>query len=87
MPYLLYVLTLPSEAIDYINDLLDERTVLLNRMKRARSYLTPGHPALQQLSDQQPLWEREWSGGLGILDDIEGGDGDSDDDDGDSQYQ
>ena len=51
-------------------------------MKRARSYLAPGHPALQQLSPDQPLWEREWSGGLGILDDLEdGGDGDSDDDD------
>ena len=60
--------------------------MLLNRMKRARTYLAPGHPALQQLSDQPPQWEREWTGGLGILDDLEceGGDGDSDNDDADA---
>ena len=69
------------KAIDYINDLLEERTSLLNRMKRARSYLSPGHPALASLSDQQPLWEREWSGGLGILDDV---DGDSDEEEAES---
>jgi hypothetical protein len=33
-------------AIDYINDLLDERSVLLARLHRARSTLPPGHPAL-----------------------------------------
>lgn len=33
-------------AIEYINELLDERSALLARLHRARTTLPPGHPAL-----------------------------------------
>lgn len=33
-------------AIDYINELLDERSALLARLHGARTTLPPGHPAL-----------------------------------------
>ncbi|KAF8071773.1 hypothetical protein FPV67DRAFT_1667237 [Lyophyllum atratum] len=35
-----------SKTIDYINELLDERSALLARLHRARSTIPPGHPAL-----------------------------------------
>lgn len=49
-------------AIDYVTDLLGERTDLMARLERARSSLPPSHPALQP-SIHQALWEREWKGG------------------------
>ncbi|KAH8118209.1 hypothetical protein DFH11DRAFT_884762 [Phellopilus nigrolimitatus] len=69
-----------AKTIDYINDLLSERAVLLDKLNRARSRLAPGHPARTPQTD--PLWEREWTGGLGSLDDSgDAGEGDSDDED------
>ncbi|KAM6490558.1 hypothetical protein JOM56_013901 [Amanita muscaria] len=56
-----------SKTIEYINDLLSERQVLLNRMHRTRAALPPGHPALIPPMEQ-PLWEREWKGGEGKYD-------------------
>ncbi|KAJ7592965.1 hypothetical protein C8J56DRAFT_486594 [Mycena floridula] len=50
------------KTIDYVNDLLSERTDLLLRLEQARSRLHPTHPALAR-SSTQPLWEREWKGG------------------------
>lgn len=35
-----------SKTIEYINELLDERSALLARLHRARTTLPPGHPAL-----------------------------------------
>ncbi|KAG6865967.1 hypothetical protein C0991_009969 [Blastosporella zonata] len=35
-----------SKTIDYINELIDDRSALLARLHRARSSLPPGHPAL-----------------------------------------
>lgn len=49
-------------AIDYINDLLSERSQLLSRLDTARASLPPGHHALIP-APSQPLWEREWRGG------------------------
>ncbi|RDB26356.1 hypothetical protein Hypma_006774 [Hypsizygus marmoreus] len=43
-----------SKTIDYINDLLDERSALLARLHRARSSLPPGHPALIPLCTSYP---------------------------------
>lgn len=57
-------------AIDYINDLLSERSGLLSRLQRARSLLPPGHPGLIPLSPN-PAWEREWKGGEGKFGDEE----------------
>lgn len=59
-----------------MQDLLEERKMLLDRLNRGRSRLAPGHPALVSLQSA-PLWEREWTGGMGILDD--------DDSDGDEE--
>ncbi|KAG6919183.1 hypothetical protein DXG01_008481 [Tephrocybe rancida] len=71
-----------SKTIDYINELIDDRSALLARLHGARSSLPPGHPALvpsNQYSgsgnerregedeDTGPLWEREWKGGHGTL--------------------
>ncbi|OCB89922.1 hypothetical protein A7U60_g2862 [Sanghuangporus baumii] len=64
-----------QKTIDYIHELLEDRKVLLDRLNRARSKLSSGHPALVTLQDVC-LWEREWTGGTGITDD-----GDSDDED------
>jgi hypothetical protein len=68
-------------AIEYINDLLAERSGLLSRLQRARLALPRGHPALiprcmrESGGVQVPLWEREWKGGEGRT-----GSGDEDDD-------
>lgn len=59
-----------SKTIDYINDLLSERSGLLSRLQRARSLLPPGHPGLIPLSPN-PAWEREWKGGEGKFGDEE----------------
>jgi len=50
---------------------------LLTRLQRARSILPSGHPALFPLD---PLWEREWKGGVGRLDADGEGDEDEDED-------
>jgi hypothetical protein len=54
-------------AIDYMNDLLADRDALRARLDRARSVLPPGHPARTPLY-ADPLWEREWKGGVGHAD-------------------
>lgn len=72
---------LEMTAIEYINDLLAERSCLLSRLQRARSALPRGHPALiprcmrESGGTHVPLWEREWKGGEGRT-----GSGDEDDD-------
>ncbi|EEB86673.1 hypothetical protein MPER_16289 [Moniliophthora perniciosa FA553] len=53
-----------SKTIEYINELLSDRQILLARLERARSTLAPDHPSLQT-PDTLPLWEREWKGGSG----------------------
>ncbi|KAI5116653.1 hypothetical protein M0805_004915 [Coniferiporia weirii] len=72
-----------QKTIDYINDLLSERTALLGRLNRARSGLAPGHPALApRIDGALPMWERTWTGGSGNLEDAaDGGGADSDDED------
>ncbi|KAJ7227363.1 hypothetical protein GGX14DRAFT_629635 [Mycena pura] len=67
-----------SKTIDYLNELLAGRDALRERLDRARALLPPGHPALESATPE-PLWEREWKGGLGNDDD------EADDDDDDSQ--
>ncbi|KAF7327982.1 BHLH domain-containing protein [Mycena kentingensis (nom. inval.)] len=62
-----------SKTIDYLNELLADRDALRARLDRARAALPPGHPALTP-ETLDPLWEREWKGGLG-------NDGDDDDED------
>ena len=64
------ILLLVLLAIDYVQDLLAERSALLARLHRARASLPPGHPALVPLSPD-PAWEREWKGGEGRLGDEE----------------
>ena len=64
------ILLLILLAIDYVQDLLAERSALLARLHRARASLPPGHPALVPLSPD-PAWEREWKGGEGRLGDEE----------------
>ncbi|EJD06953.1 uncharacterized protein FOMMEDRAFT_118009 [Fomitiporia mediterranea MF3/22] len=58
-----------QKTIDYIHDLLDERKSLLDRLNSARRKLAPEHPALVSLQSGNALWEREWTGGQGILED------------------
>ncbi|KLO17156.1 hypothetical protein SCHPADRAFT_868685 [Schizopora paradoxa] len=68
-----------SKTIDYIHDLLSDKASLLDRLSRARTVLARSAPErLQPPIEGVPLWEREWGGGVGLLD-PEGG-GDSDDD-------
>ncbi|KAF9450064.1 hypothetical protein P691DRAFT_811205 [Macrolepiota fuliginosa MF-IS2] len=57
-----------SKTIDYINELLSERSTLFARLHRAKSTLPPGHSALVPVCAGEPLWEREWKGGEGQLD-------------------
>ncbi|KAF9004071.1 hypothetical protein BDQ17DRAFT_1241759, partial [Cyathus striatus] len=68
-----------AKTIEHITALLADRSSLLARLHTARSSLPPGHTAL--ISDQDPLWEREWKGGSGRIDD-EDVDEDDDDEDG-----
>ncbi|KAJ7928842.1 hypothetical protein B0H13DRAFT_2181820 [Mycena leptocephala] len=56
-----------SKTIDYMNELLADRDALRARLDRARSVLPPGHPARTPLQPE-PLWEREWKGGVGHAD-------------------
>ncbi|KAJ7476074.1 hypothetical protein FB451DRAFT_1132807 [Mycena latifolia] len=65
-----------SKTIDYMNELLSEREALNARLDRARAVLPPGHPA-RTPAYPDPLWEREWKGGLGDADE----DADEDEDD------
>ncbi|KAF7312494.1 BHLH domain-containing protein [Mycena indigotica] len=53
-----------SKTIDYLNELIADRESLRTRMDRARAALPLGHPALTP-ETPDPLWEREWKGGLG----------------------
>ncbi len=69
-------------AVEYIQQLLEQRQHFIKRLQRARAMLPPGHPApdLAMPPGELPLWEREWSGGLGAKDDDDVGDGSGDDD-------
>lgn len=74
-------LLLDTLAIDHIQDLLSDHAALKDRLNRARSVLPPGHMALfPQTGGEQPLWEREWHGGVGLLDDGNADEADSDED-------
>ncbi|KIJ52517.1 hypothetical protein M422DRAFT_26097 [Sphaerobolus stellatus SS14] len=72
-----------QKTIEHIQGLFEQKSTLLSRLERARGMLGPGHPALQ--TTEEPLWEREWDGGKGIMVDVNGevlngNDHDSDDD-------
>lgn len=60
------------QAIEHLQDLLEQKSELLSRLERTRSILGPNHPALRQNFGEQPLWEREWDGGKGIMVDVNG---------------
>ncbi|KAJ7126796.1 hypothetical protein C8R44DRAFT_617548 [Mycena epipterygia] len=66
-----------SKTIDYMNELLADRAALSARLDRARAVLPPGHPA-RTPAHADPLWEREWKGGVGHAEE------DADDDEDDS---
>lgn len=75
------LLTLLCLAIDYITDLIAQRTALQQRLELARGVLPLGHPATaiepRHLDGSGiPLWEREWNGGMDL--DL-GGEGSDDD--------
>ncbi|KAI0710156.1 hypothetical protein C8Q76DRAFT_91480 [Earliella scabrosa] len=70
-------------AIDYITDLLAERSSLKQRLELARGMLPLGHPALpvdphHLDASGTPLWEREWNGGMDLDIGAGGGGGDED---------
>ncbi|TDL25660.1 hypothetical protein BD410DRAFT_717031 [Rickenella mellea] len=70
-----------QKTIDYINELLADRSTLLTRLQRARSGLVMGHPALSPPADGTvPLWERKWTGGTGMDDNDNDNDSDGSDD-------
>jgi len=71
-------------AIEYINELLSDRSSLLTRLEHARSALPSDHPALSLPCQGEPLWERQWKGGEGRIDDEAVEDEDENNDDGDS---
>lgn len=71
-------------AIEYINELLGDRSSLLARLEHARSALPSDHPALSLSCKGEPLWERQWRGGEGRIDDEVVEDEDENNDDGDS---
>ena len=55
-----------NAAIEYVNDLLSERSTLLARLERARGLLPAGAAViLPSQGGGVPLWEREWKGGEG----------------------
>jgi len=62
-----------QKTIDYIEELLTDRTELLARLNAARNSLARGHPLLN-IPGRESLWEQEWTGG-------EGAEEDDDDDD------
>jgi len=70
-----------QKTIDHVQALLADHAALKDRLNRARSILPPGHMALVPLmGSEQPLWEREWHGGVGLLDDGNADEAYSDDD-------
>lgn len=71
-----------AKTVEYIEHLLAQRQHFTERLQRARAMLPPGHPALglARPPGELPLWEREWTGGLGAKDDDDVGDASGDDD-------
>jgi len=71
-----------AKTVEYIQHLLAQRQHFTERLQRARAMLPPGHPALglARPPEELPLWEREWTGGLGAKDDDDAGDASGDDD-------
>jgi hypothetical protein len=69
-------------AVEYVEHLLAQRQHFTERLQRARAMLPPGHPALglARPPEELPLWEREWTGGMGAKDDDDAGDASGDDD-------
>ncbi|KAJ7170869.1 hypothetical protein C8R43DRAFT_69508 [Mycena crocata] len=59
-----------SKTIDYMTELLADREALRARLDRARAALPQGHPARTPLHPD-PLWEREWKGGVHADEDAE----------------
>ncbi|KAI0300851.1 hypothetical protein BC826DRAFT_905435 [Russula brevipes] len=70
-----------AKTVEYIQQLLAERQHFTERLQRARAMLPPGHPVLGPAlpPGDLPLWEREWTGGMGGKDDDDGGDSGDDD--------
>jgi len=71
-----------AKTVEHIEHLLAQRQHFTERLQRARAMLPPGHPALglARPPGELPLWEREWTGGLGVKDDDDLGDASGDDD-------
>ncbi|KZV73112.1 hypothetical protein PENSPDRAFT_683153 [Peniophora sp. CONT] len=64
-----------GKTVEYIENLLARRAVLIDRLYHARAMFPPGHPAhMPACAPEQPLWERQWTGGQGLDDDDDGGD-------------
>ncbi|KAG9014078.1 hypothetical protein FRB94_000276 [Tulasnella sp. JGI-2019a] len=58
-----------QKTIEYMAELLDTRSSLLDRLAMARAALPPHHPALALTGhgDTEPRpWERIWDGGIGL---------------------
>ncbi|KAG8905797.1 hypothetical protein FRB99_008222 [Tulasnella sp. 403] len=53
-----------QKTIEYMTELLNQRSSLLERLQVARGSLPPGHPALIGPADRP--WERVWNGGIGL---------------------
>jgi hypothetical protein len=68
-----------SKTIDYLSELVNGQTALMQRLENARAMLPPGHPLLDPPSTP-PLWERQWTGGEGKME----ADDDEDDDEQDA---
>ncbi|KII85173.1 hypothetical protein PLICRDRAFT_63415, partial [Plicaturopsis crispa FD-325 SS-3] len=61
-----------QKTIDYIQDLISERSALLTRLHAAAAVLPPTHPSHpSRLPSEERLWEREWTGGHGHEDEDE----------------
>ena len=82
LSYIRFMRSHSVTAVEYIHELLAQRQHFTERLQRARAVLPPGHPALglARPPGDVPLWEREWTGGLGAKDDDDGGDASGDDD-------
>jgi len=52
-----------QKTIDYIQDLNSAKESLLQRLANARARLPPSHPS--QTAQSEPIWNREWTGGIG----------------------
>lgn len=73
-----------QKTIEHIQGLLQQQSVLLSRLERARAILGPDHPILMD-GPVERLWEREWDGGKGTMVDIYGNEIKADGDESDEE--